>query len=68
MGVSREMNLERDPEEYVEENTEQLSYVITHSNDRFVRGLCLAALVKYGSDADVDQVKQELNQFEKQES
>lgn len=61
------MSIETDPEDYVEKNAEQLSYVIAHSNDRFVRGLCLAALVKYGSDADIGQVKKELNQFQNEE-
>jgi hypothetical protein len=52
-----------DPDQYVEENKDQLAHVIKHSNDRFVRSLCLAALVEYGDDKDVDEVQNELEQF-----
>lgn len=52
-----------DPDQYVTENTDQLSYIIKHSNDRFVRSLCLAALVEYGEDGDVDKVKEELDRL-----
>ncbi|WP_262174696.1 hypothetical protein [Haloarcula laminariae] len=53
-----------DPDQYVNENSDQLAYVIKHSNDRFVRSLCLAALVEYGDDGDVDKVRNELEQFQ----
>ena len=52
-----------DPDQYVTENTDQLSYIIKHSNDRFVRSLCLAALVEYGEDGDVNKVKEELDRL-----
>lgn len=53
-----------EPDQYVRENREQLTYVIKHSNDQFVRSLCLAALVKYGSEeADSDELKRELEQI-----
>lgn len=53
-----------DPDQYVEENKDQLTHVIKHSNDRFVRSLCLAALVEYGDDGDIDKVQNELEQFQ----
>lgn len=52
-----------DPDQYVEENKDQLSHVIKHSNDQFVRSLCLAALVEYGGEGDIDEVQDELEQF-----
>lgn len=52
---------EIDPETYVEKNSDQLVYIIKHSNDRFLRGLCLAALVKYeGEKVEEDQIEKEL--------
>jgi hypothetical protein len=57
-----------DPDQYVEENRDQLTYVIKHSNDRFVRSLCLAALVEYGNDGDVSEVRRQLEQFEEENS
>lgn len=52
------------PDQYVRENREQLVYVIKHSNDQFVRSLCLAALVKYGGEeADPNELKHELEQI-----
>lgn len=57
---------EIDPRRYVKENNEQLISIIKHSNNRFVRGLCLAALVKYGEGkTEVDQIKKELDQLRK---
>jgi len=53
-----------DPDQYVAENKDQLAHVIKHSNDSFVRSLCLAALVEYGEDGDVDKVKRELDQLQ----
>ncbi|CEK03539.1 uncharacterized protein NP_3894B [Natronomonas pharaonis DSM 2160] len=55
---------EIDPETYVEKNSDQLVYIIKHSNDRFIRGLCLAALVKYGGEkVGKDQIEKELAQL-----
>jgi len=53
-----------DPDQYVAENKDQLAHVIKHSNNRFIRSLCLAALVEYGEDGDVDKVKRELDQLQ----
>ena len=58
-----------DPREYVEENNGQLAYVIKHSNDQFVRGLCLAALVKYGDEeTEIEDIKKELEQLREMET
>jgi len=57
------MKFERDPEDYVEKNAEQLSYIITDSNYQFVRGLCPATLVKCGSDTDIDRLKEQPSQL-----
>lgn len=53
-----------EPDQYVKENREHLAYVIKHSNDQFVRSLCLAALVKYGGEEeDPDELKREIEQI-----
>ncbi|WP_101294147.1 hypothetical protein [Halegenticoccus soli] len=48
------------PETYVREHRETLIEIIKHSDDDFVRALCLAALVKYGADPDVEQLQEEI--------
>lgn len=59
---------EIDPTKYVEENNEQLVYIIKHSNDQFVRGLCLAALVKYSEGkTKIEEIERELEQFREME-
>jgi len=52
------------PESYVKENHETLVKIIKHGDDNFVRALCLAALVKYGGDPAVHQLKREVNQLD----
>lgn len=49
------------PDEYVRENNETLVRILKHGNDEFVRALALAALVEYGDDPDIEQVRQELD-------
>lgn len=49
-----------DPETYVREHRETLVEIIKHGDDDFVRALCLAAIVKYGTDPDVAQLQQEI--------
>lgn len=56
-----------DPEEYVRENRETLVDIIKHGTDQFVRALALAALVEYGDDPDLEQVRHELRQAADQE-
>lgn len=55
-----------DPSEYVKENRETLRDVIRYSDDDFTRALAIVALVNYGSEPDVDQVKQELERAEEE--
>jgi hypothetical protein len=48
------------PDEYVRKNRDELVQVLKHGNDLFVRSLVLAALVEFGDEPDIAQVKQEL--------
>lgn len=57
------MRTSRDPEQYVNENAEQLVRIIKHSSKSFPRALALAALVEYGDDPAVESVASELEQF-----
>lgn len=52
-----------DPDEYVRKNKGTLVEIIKHSNDTFVRALCLAALTEYGDDPDPEDIKAELEAF-----
>jgi hypothetical protein len=52
------------PDEYVSENVDELVHVVKQSTDPWIRGLCLAALVKYNDDEyDIDQVYEELDEI-----
>lgn len=53
-----------DPETYVRENRETILRVIRHGDDEFTRALAIAALVKYGPDPDVEQVKADIDRME----
>jgi len=44
----------------VRNNREELVAIIKHGNDDSVRALALAALIKYGSDPEIEKVRQEL--------
>lgn len=57
-----------DPDQYVRENRDTLVEIIKHSNDTFVRALCLAALVEYGDTPDVEAVRAELDELTNQGS
>lgn len=57
-------DLINDPETYVREHRETLVEIIKHGDDKFVRALCLAALVKYGTDPDVAQLQQEITRLD----
>lgn len=57
------MRRPREPEQYVNENADQLVRIIKHSSNSFPRALALAALVEYGDDAAVESVAEELEQF-----
>lgn len=52
-----------DPDRYVNENEEQLTRLLKHSNNVFVRSLALAALIEFGDDATVDTVEEDLEKF-----
>ena len=53
-----------DPDEYVRANRETLVRIVKHSNDAFVRALCLAAIVEYGDDPSVDEIRDDLERLE----
>lgn len=49
-----------DPEKFVQENYDTLLRILKHSDDEFVRGLALSALLEYGSDPLVEDVERDL--------
>jgi len=53
-----------DPDTYVRQNKESLVRVIKHSNDEFVRALCLAALVKYGEEPPEAVVEKDIDRLD----
>ena len=55
------------PDEYVRENHDTLVKIIKHGTDDFVRAFALAALVEYGEEPDIEQVRRELDRATKQE-
>lgn len=58
------MSKPSDPEEYVNENVEELSRIIKHSSSQFPRALALAALIEYGEDPTVESVIEDLEQLQ----
>lgn len=52
-----------DPEQYVNNNAEELVRIIKHSSNAFPRALALAALVEYGDDPTIDSVADELERL-----
>jgi hypothetical protein len=57
-----------DPDRYVSQNREELVDIIKHGTDPFVRSLAMAALVEFGDDPDIQQVRHELDQAVKEGS
>lgn len=53
-----------DPDEYVRENIDSLVHIIKHGDDKFVRSLSLAAIVEYGDDPEIEQVKNEIQKLD----
>lgn len=58
-----------DPDRYVRENKDTLVRIIKHGDDEFVRGLALAAIVRYGDEPllhdiehAIDRAKQDLGE------
>lgn len=59
--------MNQDLDEYVRENREQLSKIIKHGNDDFVRALALAAIVEYGGSPDFEAIKRDIDRAEQLE-
>lgn len=55
-----------DPETYVRENKETLQKIIRHGDDKFVRSLCLAALIRYGDEPDLEDLQTELERAQEE--
>jgi hypothetical protein len=53
-----------DPSEYVRRHRDQLVDIIKHSNDVFTRSLCIAAIVEYGADPQIDDIIDDLRAIE----
>jgi hypothetical protein len=52
------------PEEYVAQHSDELIQVVRQSSDPWIRGLCLAALIKYGNrDYDYKQLRSEIDEI-----
>jgi hypothetical protein len=49
-----------DPEKFVQNNQETFIRILKHSDDEFIRGLALSALIEYGSDPLLDDVERAL--------
>jgi hypothetical protein len=62
--MTRNDSAEADPDQFVRENRGTLRRIIRHSDDKFTRALCLAALVRYGDDPDVADLRDELERAE----
>lgn len=55
------------PNQYVRENKETLVDIIKHGTDDFVRALAIAALVEYGEEPEIKQIRHEFNRIAEQE-
>lgn len=51
---------EMNPEQFVQENKDSIRRILRHSDDKFTRAMCLAALVRYGDDPDIEDLHEEL--------
>lgn len=49
------------PDRYVRDNKETLVRIIKHGDDEFVRGLALAAIIRYGDEPLLQDVEHEIN-------
>ena len=61
------MSTTQDPDTYVRENKDRLRRIVKHGDDEWVRAMALAALVKYGDQPDVDQLRSEIDRMEELE-
>lgn len=50
-----------DVEDYVDDHRDSLVRIIKHGDDPFVRSLAMAALVEYGSEPELEQVRDEID-------
>jgi len=61
------MSTTQDPDTYVRENKDRLRRIVKHGDDEWVRAMALAALVEYGDQPDVDQLRNEIDRMEELE-
>lgn len=53
-----------EPSKYVEQNRDQLIDIIRHSDDEFVRALCISAIYEYGSNPSISEIIDDLERIE----
>ena len=58
------MSKSLDPDQYVNENSEELTRIIKHSSNTFPRALALAALVEYGDDPTIEAITDDLERLQ----
>jgi hypothetical protein len=61
------MSTTQNPDTYVRENKDRLRRIVKHGDDEWVRAMALAALVEYGDQPDVDQLRSEIDRMEELE-
>lgn len=59
-----ELDITEHPDRWVREHRELLYRVIRHADDRFVRALAISALLHYGDEPTVTEVRRELDRAE----
>ena len=58
------MSKSPDPDQYVNENSEELTRIIKHSSNTFPRALALAALVEYGDEPTIETITEDLERLQ----
>jgi len=58
------MSATQNPDEYVRENKGRLRKIVRHGDDEWTRALAMAALVEFGDEPDLDQLRAEINRME----
>ena len=64
MGASKRDEANDEPSNYVEQNRDQLIDIIRHSDDEFVRALCISAIYEYGSNPSISEIIDDLERIE----
>ncbi len=64
MSQSVAPEITRNPDLWVRENRELLYRIIRHADDRFVRALAISALIHYGDEPTIAEVRRELDRAE----